>query len=332
MEYRILGSSKLRVSEIGYGAWALGGSWGQQSDEDSRDALRRYIELGGNFIDTAQAYGDGRSERVIAEVSSRDERGCRGRHQTPPRKGRWGPPSWTPLEKIFPVDYVVEGVEFSLRNLGVECLDVYQLHTWCESWSTADDLFAVADRLKRQGKIRAFGISTTESFPECVLGELRTGAVDTLQVIFNLFEQHPRETLFPTCQEFDVGVIVRVPFDEGVLTGKFTADSTFPADDFRRHYFRGQNLRAAVERVDVIREWQEQELPDLSLADLALAWILSHEAVGTVIPGIRNISQAEKNLAAAALPRLTAAQLNAVSRFAWRRNPWAEDLPTLEDL
>lgn len=332
MKKRRLGKSGFEVSEVGFGAWALGGSWGEQKDADSRAALRRYLELGGNFIDTAQAYGDGRSERIIGDVLRDAGADAVVATKLPPRKGRWGPPSWTALEEIFPPAYVVDGVDFSLKNLGVERIDVYQLHTWCETWNTADSLFAALEKLKKEGKVAAVGISTTESFPECVVGALRTGVIDTLQVIFNLFEQHPRDTIFPVCREEDVGIIVRVPFDEGVLTGKFTADTKFSDTDFRSLYFRGGNLAASVERVEVLREWKEANCPDGTLADLALAWVLSHDDISSVIPGIRNVRQADLNTAAAELPRLSAEHLRDLKKYAWRRNPWVEELPRLEEL
>ncbi|MBN1442204.1 MAG: aldo/keto reductase [Planctomycetes bacterium] len=332
MKKRRLGKSGFDVSEIGFGAWALGGGWGDQKDEDSRAALRRYLDLGGNFIDTAQAYGDGRSERIIGEVLRETRAGAVVATKLPPRKGRWGPPSWTPLDEVFPPRYVVEGVDFSLQNLRAERIDIYQLHTWCETWNTADELLAALEKLKKDGKVAAVGISTTESYPECVIGALRTGVIDSLQVIFNLFEQHPRDSIFPVCREEDVGIIVRVPFDEGVLTGKFTAGTTFSETDFRRHYFRGNNLAASIERVEVLRRWKEANYPDGTLADLALAWVLSHDDVGSVIPGIRNVRQADLNTAAAKMPRLSAETLRDLKKYAWRRNPWVDDLPMLADL
>lgn len=332
MTRRPLGGSGLDVSEIGFGAWALGGSFGPQSDDDSRAALRRYLERGGRFVDTAQAYGDGRSERVIGEVVRETGADVVIATKLAPRKGRWSPPSWTPLEEVFPLDYVVEGVEYSLRHLAVERLDLYQLHTWCETWNTSDDLFATLERLKTSGKVRAIGISTTESYPECVIGALESGVVDSVQVIFNLFEQHPRETILPACERHGVGVIARVPFDEGALTGKFGPETRFGSDDFRSIYFREGNLAATVERVERIRAWKEERWPHGSLADLALSWVLSHREVTSVIPGMRRPEQVDLDTRAAGLPRLTVEELRDLRRFAWRRNPWAERLPRLEDL
>ena len=250
----------------------------------------------------------------------------------PPKDLEWNPPSWTPHTNAFPYDYIIQGVETSLKNLDVECLDIYQLHTWCESWNTVDEIFEAGERLKKEGKILAYGISATESFPENVIGALETGAIDSLQMIFNLFEQHPRETLLPACERHGVGTIIRVPFDEGSLTGKYTGNETFGEDDFRSLYFRGNNLKATVQRVNKIKEWKDRNLPDMSMAELALRWVLSHETVDTVIPGIRNLRQAELNTAPSDGNYLSAQQLRELKQYAWRRNPWAEDLDLLENI
>ncbi len=331
MEYRKFGKLDWNVSEIGFGAWAIGGWWGDQSDDESLQALHKYLDTGGNLIDTAQAYGEGRSERLIGEVLRERSERIYVATKLPPKDRLWSPPSWTPYTNTFPVDYIISGVETSLKNLKVDCLDIYQLHTWCETWNTVDEIFETAEKLKKEGKIRAFGISTTESYPECVLGAIKTGVVDSLQLIFNLFEQHPRETLLPICQEYDVATIIRVPFDEGALTGKYKGDEIFPDDDFRSIYFRKDNLKASVQRVDKIRQWAEQALPDMAMAELALRWVLSHQDANAVIPGIRNIRQAELNTAPSDGNKLNEDQLKALKKFAWRRNPWNEDLPLLDD-
>ncbi len=331
MKTRRFGRLGWDVSEIGFGAWAIGGWWGEQDDNESLAALHKYLELGGNFIDTAQAYGEGHSERLIGQVLKEHKERIYVATKLPPIDRLWSPPSWTPFTKTFPVDYIVKGVETSLKNMDVECLDVYQLHTWCENWNTVDEIFETAEKLKKEGKILAFGISTTESYPECVAGAIKTGVVDSLQIIFNLFEQHPRDTIFPICKEYGTATIVRVPFDEGSLTGKYQGHETFPSEDFRSIYFHGQNLKASVQRVEKIREWEEKNLPEMPLAELALRWVLSHPDVNTVIPGIRNLRQAELNTAPSDGDFLSAEQLRDLCRFAWRRNPWIEDLPLLPD-
>ena len=332
MKTRKFGRLGWDVSEIGFGAWAIGGWWGKQADDESLAALHKYLDLGGNFIDTAQAYGNGHSERLIGKILKERKERIYVATKLPPINGKWSPPSWTPFTKTFPIDYIVKGVETSLKNLDTDCLDVYQLHTWCETWNTADEIFSTMEKLKKQGKIRAFGISTTESFPECVIGALQTGVVDSLQVIFNLFEQHPRETLLPCCEQHGVATIIRVPYDEGALTGKYQGNETFPPDDFRSIYFHGQNLKATVQRVEKIRAWAEKNAPGMSLAELSLRWVLSHSETDTVIPGIRTLRQAELNTAPSDGKFLTPEQLRDLKSFAWRRNPWVEDLPLLNEI
>ncbi|MBI1387658.1 MAG: aldo/keto reductase [bacterium] len=332
MKFRKFGRMGWEIAEIGFGAWALSGEWGDQNDAESLAALRKYLELGGNFIDTAQAYGDGRSERIVAQALKDYKERVYIATKLPPKNKIWNPPSWMPYEKAFPADYIVQGVEFSLKNLGVECLDIYQLHTWCENWNCVDEIFNAAEKLKKDGKIHAFGISTTESFPEQVIPALQTGVVDSLQVIYNLFEQHPAYTIFPVCKQQDVFVIARVPFDEAVLTGKFKGDETFDSSDFRSIYFRGNNLKAAVQRVEKIKQWAQSNVPGMSMPELALRYCLSSDEVSTVIPGIRTERHAVLNTAPSDGVKLSNEQLKDLVRFAWRRNPWVDDLPLLEEL
>ncbi|MDP8242932.1 MAG: aldo/keto reductase [Candidatus Hinthialibacter antarcticus] len=332
MQFRRFGRMGWDVSEIGFGAWAIGGMWGDQDDNDSLAALHKYIELGGNFIDTAQAYGDGRSESLVAKAIKEHGDRIYVATKLPPKNRIWNPPSGMPWDEAFPVDYLIEGVEFSLKNLQTDCIDVYQLHTWCETWNGVDEIYSAAEKLKKDGKIRAFGISTTENFPEQVIPALQSGVVDSLQVIFNLFEQHPAYTILPHCKDNDIFVIVRVPFDEAALTGKFTGNEVFAEDDFRSRYFRGDNLKATVQRVEQIKEWAKTNTPDMSMPELALRFTLSHDQTGSVIPGIRNTRHAELNTAPSDGKRLTDAQIKDLMKFAWRRNPWVENLLTLEKI
>ncbi len=322
------------LSEIGFGAWAIGGWWGEQDQNESLKSLHKYLDLGGNFIDTAQHYGYGNSEQLIGQVLKERSEQVYVATKLIPKNEVWAPPSWTPYTNTFPVEHMVQGVETSLKRLGMEALDIYQLHTWCETWNTQDEIFETAEKLKIEGKIKAFGISTTEGFPECVIDAVNSGAVDTVQVIFNLFEQHPRETVLQACKNNDVFTIIRVPFDEGSLTGKYKGDEDFGSeeDDFRAIYFHGDNLKATVQRVEKIREWKDKNLPNMSMAELALRWVLSHGEVGTVIPGIRNVRQAEMNTAPSDGKTVSREHLIELKKFAWRRNPWVEDLPMLEDV
>jgi aryl-alcohol dehydrogenase-like predicted oxidoreductase len=227
------------VSEIGYGAWGIGGSqWGGADDDESIRALERAIDLGVNFVDTALAYGDGRSERLVGRV-------VRGRPDTvhvatkvPPKNGIWPAPDGLPVEDVFPGGYVREGAERSLRNLGLGCIDLLQLHVWSDDWAGQGDFLDGVDDLRSAGKIRFFGISINDHQPTNALRLIATGAVDTVQVVYNVFDQSPEDELFPACLEHGVGVIARVPLDEGGLTGTIGPDTEFAADDFRSFYFR----------------------------------------------------------------------------------------------
>lgn len=334
MKKRLFERMGWEIAEIGFGAWAIGGWWGKQSEDESIQALHTYLDKGGNFIDTAQHYGYGHSEKLIGQVLKERNEKVYVATKLIPKNERWAPPSWTPFTNTFPVDHIVEGVETSLKRLQQEALDIYQLHTWCETWNTQDEIFETAEKLKKEGKIKAFGISTTEGFPECVIGAVETGAVDSVQLIFNLFEQHPRETVLKACRENNVFTIIRVAFDEGSLTGKYKGDEDFGSaeDDFRAIYFHGDNLKATVQRVEKIKEWKNKHYPDMPMAELALRWVLSHDEVGCVIPGIRNVRQAELNTAPSDGNYLNKEELKVLKQFAWRRNPWVEDLPMLDDV
>jgi aryl-alcohol dehydrogenase-like predicted oxidoreductase len=324
MKYRALGTSGLVVSEIGFGGWALGGQWGPQDDQDSVAALHRAIDLGLNYIDTAEGYGNGRSERVIGQA-------LRGRPQrvymatkTPPQAGPWPPSPYCRAAERYPEAYLRANVEERLRNLGTDCLDVLQLHTWTRAWNRDPAPLEVLRRLREEGKLRLIGISTPEQDQNCVVDLMRRGYLDVVQVIYNLFEQEPAAELLPAAVETGTGVIVRVVFDEGVLTGKYRKGHRFTADDFRSRYFEGDRLDRAVERVEQIRaDVAEAGLErEYSLADVALKFALAHAAVSTVIPGIRSPQQAERNIAASNKPDLPEDLLVRLHRHHWLRGVW----------
>lgn len=320
MRYRPLGRTGFEVSEIGFGAWAIGGGWGPQSDRDSLDALNRALDLGVNFIDTAAGYGDGKSERLIAQILKQRRERVYVATKTPPLPGPWPPSPYCQMDERYPERYLRENVEERLRNLNTDCLDVLQLHTWTRAWNRSPKPFEVLAKLKAEGKIRAVGVSTPEHDQDSVVDLMRSGFVDTVQVIYNIFEQDPAAELLPTAQEHNVGIIVRVVFDEGSLTGKYTRDSQFPEGDFRRNYFAGDRLERAINRAQKI----QAEIADtgMTLPDVALKFALAHPAVSTVIPGIRNVQQAEANIAASDLPDLTADLLLRLRNHAWRRAFW----------
>jgi aryl-alcohol dehydrogenase-like predicted oxidoreductase len=320
MQYRALGNTGMEVSAIGFGAWAIGGSWGPQNESDSLAALHRAIDLGVNFIDTAAGYGNGKSERLIAQVlKDRPER-VYVATKTPPLPGNWPPSPYDIAEERYPASYLRQNVEERLRNLQTDCLDLLQLHTWTRAWNKNPKPFDVLRELQAEGKIKAIGVSTPEQDQNSVIDLMRNGFVDSVQVIYNIFEQEPAAELLPAAAEHGIGILVRVVFDEGVLAGKYTAATTFGEDDFRRNYFAGDRLARAVARVDKIKA--DLEGTGLTMPQAALGFALAHPAVSTVIPGIRSVAQAEANAAAADLEPLSDDLLNHLRKHAWMRGFW----------
>lgn len=318
MLLRTLGRTGFRVSEIGFGAWGIGGSWwGGTDDAEALKALIRAQELGVNFYDTAYVYGDGHSERLIARAFA--ETGRRGivASKVPPKNHQW-PASPVPIGQAFPSDWIVACTERSLKNLQTDCLDLQQLHVWHDDWTDAPEWREAVQQLKAAGKIRAFGLSINDYEPENCLKAIRTGLVDTIQVIYNLFEQAPAEQLFPVCQEHRVGLIVRVPFDEGSLTGEFRPDTTFQNGDFRADYFRGERLREVCERAKAFDFLIREGIA--TPAEAALKFCLSHPAVSTVIPGMRKARHVEANVRVSDGRLLTPEELAKLKPLAWRRN------------
>lgn len=320
MKYRTLGKTGLDISEIGFGAWAIGGSWGPQDENESLAALERALDLGVNFIDTAAGYGDGKSEKLIAQVLKHRSEKVWVATKTPPLPGHWPPSPYDVADERYPESYLRQNVEERLRNLQTDSLDVLQLHTWTRAWNKNPTPFEVLKKLKAEGKIRAIGVSTPEHDQNSVIDLMRGGYVDVVQVIYNIFEQEPAAELLPVALEHNVGIIVRVVFDEGGLTGKYTAESSFPEGDFRKNYFAGDRLARTVKRADAIKE----AIADtgLTLPQVALQFALAHPAVSTVIPGIRTVAQAEANVGVSDLPNLSDDLLLRLREHYWLRAFW----------
>ncbi len=322
MRYRTFGKTGWKVSEIGFGAWAIGGGWGPQSDEDSVAALDRALDLGCNFIDTAQGYGDGRSERVIAQAlkqrSSREK--IYVATKIPPAPGAWPPSPYDSVEDRYPENYLRERLERSLRDLQTDCIDIVQLHTWTRAWNRQPRALEVLRQFKKEGKLRAIGISTPEHDQNSLIDPMRGGWLDCVQVIYNIFEQEPQAEFFPAATENGVGVIVRVAFDESALTGKLTAQTTFGEGDFRRGYFAGDRLERTVNRVEKIKNILGAEEP--VLAEAALKFALKPAAVSTVIPGIRNVKQAEMNCAVSDQAPMSNQMEMKLREHRWNRAFW----------
>ncbi|QDS87297.1 General stress protein 69 [Rosistilla ulvae] len=323
MQYRQLGHAGPQVSEIGFGGWALGGQWGAQDDADSIAALHRAIDLGVNFIDTAAGYGEGRSERVIAQVAKERSEPLFIATKTPPADGPWPPSPYCAWQDRYSANYLRENIEQRLRNLQTERIDLLQLHTWTRAWNDDPQPLLVLRKLREEGKIGMIGISTPEQDQNCVIQLMRDGLVDCVQVIFNLFDQEPAAQLLPVAAETGTGVIVRVSLDEGMLTGKYTAEDRFADDDFRHQYFAGDRMQRSVDRVaQIANDIQRFGLQDYSMADLAIKFALSAVGVGSVITGIRSAEQAALNAAVSDKPAIPETLMQLLRRHNWRRGVW----------
>ncbi len=317
MRYRRFGRLGWQVSEIGYGMWGMGG-WTGSDDARSLSALDRAVERGCNFFDTAFAYGDGKSEQLLAETLRRHP-GSRLYVATkvPPKNRRWPGRASTPAGDAFPYEHVVEMTESSRKNLGVERIDLQQFHVWSDAWAEDDGWRRAVERLKRDGVIEGFGISVNRWEPTNVFKALDTGLVDSVQVVYNVFDQAPEDELFPASERADIALIARVPFDEGSLTGTLSVDDRWPEGDWRNLYFTPAHLKTTLTRVEQLRPLVPA---GATLSDLALRFILHHPAVSTTIPGMRRPGHVDANLAASDAPRLTETELAALRAHRWERD------------
>lgn len=318
MQYRKFGRTGWQVSEIGYGMWGMGG-WTGSDDDASLAALSRAVELGCNFFDTANAYGAGRSENLLGRlVRDFPDKKLYTATKVPPKNMRWPAETEYTLDESYPPDHIEEYLHKSLENSGLERFDLLQLHTWNDDW-TDDDRWANAlDSLKRQDLIGGCGISINRWEPWNGIRAVRSGRIDSVQVIYNIFDQNPEDELFPACIEHDVAVIARVPFDEGTLTGTLTKDTKFPESDWRSNYFNPENLNASVDRAEALRPL----IPaDMTMPEMALRHILSHPAVSTIIPGMRQIKNVEANCGASDKGPLSPDLLETLKAHRWVRKP-----------
>jgi aryl-alcohol dehydrogenase-like predicted oxidoreductase len=298
--------------------WGMGG-WTGADDDESRRSLRQAVDLGCNFFDTAWAYGAGHSERLLGELL-RTTSGTRiyTASKIPPKNGRWPARADYSLDEVFPADHIRAFTEKTLSNLGVSTMDLMQCHVWNDAWADDDRWQRAIAALKDEGLVRAFGISLNRWEPANGIRALRTGLIDAVQVVYNVFDQAPEDELFPVCQERNIAVIARVPFDEGTLTGMLTQQSCWPDGDFRNTYFAGDKLRESVTRAEALRPL----LPAATtMAAFALRWILSNPVVSVVIPGMRKPSHVAANLAASDAGPLPAELLAASRLHRWDRRP-----------
>lgn len=316
MQYRKFGRTGWMVSDVGYGMWGMGG-WTGSDDEESLISLQRSVDLGVNFFDTAYVYGDGRSEALLGKlVKQNPNKKLYTASKVPPKNGGFpNLPEYT-LEESYPTDHIEEFVHKSLKNAGLEKFDLIQIHTWNDKWAEDDSWSNKLSDLKSQGLFDAFGVSINRWEPWNVLKTVRSGKIDSVQVVYNIFDQNPEDELFPACQEMDVAVIARVPFDEGSLTGNLTKETTFPEGDWRNNYFKPENLIPSVERADALKSLVSE---GSTLAEMALRYILSDERVSTIIPGMRKVKNVEANAAASDKGKLSDELLAELKKHRWVR-------------
>ena len=316
VKLRTFGRLGWQVSEVGYGMWGMAG-WTGSDDAESHASLDRAIALGCNFFDTAWAYGDGHSEQLLGATlrRHRDKR-LYVATKIPPKNRRWPARPEYSLDEVFPPDHIREYCERSLTNIGVERIDLLQFHVWSDHWVGDARWQRAVDDLKRENLVEGVGVSINRWQPENALAALATGIIDAVQVVYNVFDQSPEDRLFPYCQEHGIAVIARVPFDEGSLTGNLTADSRWPAGDFRNLYFTPENLRNTLDRVERLRPAVPK---GMTLPAMALRHILGHPAVSTVIPGMRKLGHVEENLAVSDGRPLSAAVMAELKNHRWDR-------------
>ncbi len=319
MRNRSFGRSGREVSDVGFGAWGIGGrQWIGAEDDESLRALRRALELGLNLIDTALAYGDGHSEKLVGRVIREARAPVFIATKVPPKNMQWPARPGVGIDQVFPYDYIVQSTHESLRNLGVEALDLQQLHVWNPEWFPRDEWRRAFEDLKRSGKVRAVGVSINDHQPDSAIELVESGLIDSVQVIHNIFDQTPESRLLPLCRERGVAVLSRVPLDEGALTGAIGPDTRFPEGDFREWYFRGDRKRQVADRVAALRA--DLAGVEGTLAQIALRFCLSHPAVTSVIPGMRKVANVESSCAASGLGPLGEDVVARLRAHAWPRN------------
>lgn len=323
MQTRSFGRLGWPVSEIGYGMWGLAG-WTGSDEEEVRQALQRAVELGINFFDTAWAYGEGKSERMLGElVRANPDKKLWTASKIPAKNFKWPARAEYTLDETYPPDHIRRYTEWSLENLGLASLDLMQFHVWHDNWAQDERWQREVQKLREEGLVRAWGISINRWEPGNAIEALKTGLIDAVQVIYNLFDQNPEDELFPFCQQHGIAVIARVPFDEGSLTGMLTPDTTFPEGDWRSRYFTKENLIPTLERVERVKA----DLPQgMTLPELALRFILQNPTVSTVIPGMRRVRHVEANVAVSDGKRLPDELMQRLKAHRWVRQPtpWSD--------
>ena len=323
MKYRKLGRTGFDVSEIGYGLWGMG-EWSGSEDAASLASLQLAIDLGCNFFDSAWAYGAGHSDGLLGEALKRNKgKRLYAASKIPPANDQWPAlPSYKYLD-VFSPAHVMKYAEMIRKKIDVPAIDVLQFHVWDDSWVDQKDFRATVEKLKGEGWIKAFGLSLNRWEPWNGIKAIRIGLVDAVQVIYNIFDQAPEDELFPACQELNIGVIARVPLDEGSLSGKMTLETRFPAEDWRAKYFGEENLTTTIPRVENLKPLVPR---GMTLPEMAMRFIISHPAVSTVIPGMRKAEHVRQNIAVSDAGPLEAGLLAELKKHRWDRKPrpWSD--------
>ena len=323
MKNRRFGRTGLEISEIGCGLWGMG-DWTDSDDRQSLQALQLAIDLGCDFFDTEWAYGNGKSDGLLGEITSRNSgKRLYAASKIPPLNDKWPASPKDKYHEVFPAAHVFKHAELIREKLRIKTINLLQFHVWDDSWTDEPEFRDTVEKLKSQELIRFFGLSLNRWEPENGIKAIRTGLVDAVQVIYNIFDQSPEDKLFPVCLEFDIGVIARVPLDEGSLGGTLTAESKFPNDDWRSRYFGPENLKNTVTRVDKLKQFVAA---GMSLPEMALRFILSNPAVSTTIVGMRKPDHVRQNLAVTDTGPLNAALLRSLKPYRWDRKPqsWSD--------
>ena len=323
MKYRALGRTGFQVSDIAHGLWGMSG-WSGSDDDESRQSIQTAIDLGCNFFDTAWAYGDGKSDSLLGDALTKNKgKRIYTASKIPPKNLRWPASPKDKYTDVFPADHVFKYTNRIREKLQSEAIDVLQFHVWDDSWTDHPEFRSTIEKLKQDGVIRSFGLSLNRWEPENGLKAIRTGLIDVVQVIYNIFDQAPEDKLFPLCQELNIGVIARVPLDEGSLGGQMTLETKFPSGDWRARYFGAENLAATLPRVDALKKITPA---GMTLPDMALRFVLSHPAVSTTIIGMRKLDHVRQNVVLSDAGPLDAPLLNTLKAHRWNRKPqrWSD--------
>jgi aryl-alcohol dehydrogenase-like predicted oxidoreductase len=323
MKYRKLGRTGFQVSDMAHGLWGMSG-WSGSEDQQSLEALQIAVDNGCNFFDTAWAYGEGKSDALLGQIIARNKgKRLYAASKIPPMNDKWPALPSYKYQEVFPARHVFKYADLIRQKLGTDSIDVLQFHVWDDSWTNEKEFRDTVEKLKKDGIIRYFGLSVNRWEPANGINAIRSGLVDTVQVIYNIFDQSPEDELFPACQEFDIGVIARVPLDEGSLGGNLTRDTKFPAGDWRAGYFNPENLNNTMDRVDELKKIVPS---GMSLSQLALRFILSNPIVSTTIVGMRKPTHVKENLATSDAGPLDSTLLQQLRKHRWDRKPtpWSD--------